>query len=128
MVLVTGGAYQGKLQYVLELTGLSQADTADCESCRTESIYSAKILDNFQMLIKRILSEKKDMSKILEQLVHENPDVIIIVDEVGCGVVPVDSFERLYRETVGRVSCTLAGKAKEVHRVVCGIGTVIKSD
>ena len=34
--------------------------------------------------------------------------------------------DREYREAVGRLCCSLAREAVEVHRVVCGIGTVIK--
>ena len=48
--------------------------------------------------------------------------------EVGYGVVPVDAFDRKYREAVGRVCTKLAAYSHKVTRVVCGIGTVIKDD
>ena len=35
-------------------------------------------------------------------------------------------INRAYREKTGRVCCQAARRASEVHRVVCGIGTVIK--
>ena len=45
---------------------------------------------------------------------------------IGCGIVPMDPFQREVREQTGRVCTALAGKARRVHRVICGIGTVIK--
>ena len=51
---------------------------------------------------------------------------IIICDEIGCGLVPVDAFEREYREAAGRICTVLAEHADEVYRVVCGIGMRIK--
>ena len=54
--------------------------------------------------------------------------VILVSDEVGYGVVPVDAFQRAYREVVGRTCTKLASFSRKVTRVVCGIGTVIKHD
>ena len=42
------------------------------------------------------------------------------------GIVPIDSFEREYRERTGRILVKLAEQADEVVRVVCGIGQRIK--
>lgn len=53
-------------------------------------------------------------------------DIVVVSQEVGYGVVPMDAFDRKYREAVGRVCTGLASKSKKVTRVVCGIGTVIK--
>lgn len=51
---------------------------------------------------------------------------VVIMNEVGCGVVPADAAERQMRETAGRMACALAERASCVVRVTCGIGTVIK--
>ena len=48
--------------------------------------------------------------------------------EVGYGVVPIDAFDRKYREAVGRVCTRLAAYSNKVTRVACGIGMVIKDD
>ena len=65
---------------------------------------------------------------LLSRLFLKNPDVILVSQEVGYGVVPVDAFDRKYREAVGRVCTKLAAYSHKVTRVVCGIGTVIKDD
>ena len=61
-----------------------------------------------------------------ERLIEKNPSVIIIADEIGCGVVPVEKSDRDLRELCGRLNCMLAERADKVVRVVCGRGRVIK--
>lgn len=127
MVFITGGAYQGKLDYALKLTGGMESDVTDCKTCDFESIYSAKILNNFHLLIKRMLENNLDVREAVCKLIQINNGVTIIINELGCGVIPTDRFERMYRETTGRISCIIAKEADEVHRVICGIGMVIKN-
>lgn len=45
----------------------------------------------------------------------------VIADELGCGIVPMERNERIFRETTGRVLCTIAAESEKVFRVVCGI-------
>ena len=61
-----------------------------------------------------------------DKYLEKHPDTVIICDEVGNGIVPLDSFEREYRERLGRLLCEIAAKAERVERVVCGIGQRIK--
>ena len=65
-------------------------------------------------------------SKMEVKIISRNPELVIVSQEVGYGVVPVDAFDRKYREAVGRVCTKLAAYSSKVTRVVCGIGTVIK--
>lgn len=67
-----------------------------------------------------------DISSLAEDLIRVNPDLILVSDEVGYGVVPIDAFDRAYREVVGRICTKLAAYSHRVTRVACGIGTVIK--
>ncbi len=59
-------------------------------------------------------------------LIEKNPDLVIVSDEVGYGVVPIDRLEREYREQAGRCMELLAASAGQVYRVVCGIGMKLK--
>ncbi|MCI8634679.1 MAG: hypothetical protein HFJ05_03630 [Eubacterium sp.] len=54
------------------------------------------------------------------------PNCVIISDEIGNGIVPVDAFDRTYRERTGRILVQPAGQAEEVERVIYGIGQKIK--
>ena len=118
MILLIGGAGQGKLAYALEKTGLGEADVArDPVSARTRPIFAG--LETWV---------RAHPGAGLGDLLEVNPDVVILCDEVGCGVVPVDPSERAWREEVGRLCCALAERARGVERVFCGLGMVLKGE
>lgn len=124
MILVTGGCFQGKTEYACETFGIGRDEAVDGSGCSLEQIYSAKLLYHFHEYIRRLMEAEQEFS--LEELKEKNPDMILVTNELGYGVVPIDRFDRAYREMTGRICCQVAKEAKEVHRVVCGIGTVIK--
>ena len=128
MILITGGAWQGKLHYGCEITGYGKDDFTDGASCGSEDIFSARGVYHFHEYLRRRLKEdgNLDGNGLVNRLVRENPDLIVITNELGCGVVPADPFDRAWRELTGRVCTGLASFSREVHRVVCGIGMVIK--
>ena len=57
-----------------------------------------------------------------------HPSAVYVCTEVGCGVVPVDRFQREWREAVGRVCCALAREAGRVDRVWCGLAVELKGE
>ncbi len=127
MVLITGGAYQGKLNYAFDITGYTESEVVDGEYCDYEEIYRGKIIYRFHEIIRRCILENEETEPMLERLFEENPDAIIIVDEVGAGVIPIEPFERQYREVVGRTSSIIAKNSTEVHRVLFGLGVKLKN-
>ncbi len=124
MILVVGGCFQGKTDYACEAFGIPREEAADGALCGTEDLYTARLLFHFHEYIRRLMEAGEEFS--LEELKRRNPSVVLVTNELGYGVVPVDAFDRAYREKTGRVCCEIAKAADEVHRVVCGIGTVIK--
>lgn len=124
MILVTGGCFQGKTQYACETFGIGREEAADGASCQPEELYRTKLLYHFHEYIRRMMEIGQEPS--VEKLKRENPRVILVTNELGYGVVPADRFDREYREKTGRICCQIAKEAAQVHRVVCGIGTVIK--
>jgi len=126
MWLITGGAYQGKLDYALRITGIDRSKVVDGSCCEWEELRTAAVVNHFHLWIKRMLEEEQPVFERTEQLLQSNPNLVILVNELGCGIVPMDAFDRNYRETTGRICCRIAKEAVEVHRVICGIGTVIK--
>ena len=118
MILIVGGAGQGKLAYALEKTGLGEADVAwDPASARTKPIFAGLAA-----------WVREHPGEGLGDLLEANPEVIVLCDEVGCGVVPVDPGERAWREEVGRLCCALAQKAGRVERIFCGLSMVLKGE
>jgi adenosyl cobinamide kinase/adenosyl cobinamide phosphate guanylyltransferase len=129
MIFVIGGEYQGKLNYILNLTNLKKEDVADGLDGSEKELSEKPIIYNFHLLIKRLLMEEDNIDlvkKRINDIIWKNPNVIIISNEIGYGVVPIEKFDRTYRELTGRISCEIAKEAKEVHRVICGIGSMIK--
>lgn len=126
MRLVIGGACQGKLKLVQRRYGFSETATAEGGRDGLEQLYVSPVIHNFQLCVRKWMKEGEQPFVLLEQLLRSNPEVVIICDEVGSGLVPVDRFERDYRETVGRICCELVDRAETVERVFCGIPVLLK--
>ena len=124
MKLVIGGSFQGKLNYAKKTFGLEE--WLDGNTCSGDELFRARGIVHFHDFIKRELKAGRSVDGLAEELEEKNPDVVILSNELGYGVVPVDPFDRKYREAVGRTCEKLAAFSEEVHRVVCGIGQVIK--
>ena len=124
MILVIGGAFQGKRQFAREISGLE--DWADGRICGEDELVTCGGMVDFHEYIRNRLAEGRDCTGIPERVMRANPGVVLTANELGCGVVPVDAFDRRYRETVGRVCTGLAAEAEAVYRVICGIGVRIK--
>ncbi len=126
MKLVIGGSFQGKKSYALETFHIEEAALADGAVCKRDAVFTAGMLIHFQDYVRRFLIEEDFLQALPKELLKRNPEIILVTNELGYGVVPVDAFDRKYREAHGRLCCALAKEAEQVHRVVCGIGTVIK--
>lgn len=80
----------------------------------------------YQFRIDHLANMEQQAAKFVKRLSAQNPDIIIVSNELGCGVVPMDKKDRLWREAVGRICTCIAAEADEVVRVVCGVGVRIK--
>lgn len=152
MEVYFGGAFQGKLEYVLEKKGCLKV--ADGAGCSLKDIKEAQVLNHLHLYIKRLTYKEgaaynttvddtitaddtitvdttaKTMpaAEIINDIYEANPDIILICDEVGGGIVPLKKEDRIYREAVGRVLCCAVKKSDRVERVMCGIGQCLKCD
>lgn len=125
MEMMIGGAFQGKS--ALAKQNYPKVNWVNGTEADWESLSHAEGVLGFHEYIRKEMKAGKDLSSLAEDLIRVNPDVILVSDEVGYGVVPMDAFDRAYREAVGRICTKLAGYSHKVTRVVCGIGTVIKN-
>lgn len=139
MKLIIGGLAQGKLHYVLQKEGNEQCIIFDGVFPEEKEIQDAwkeagseektLVINHFHQVVKQELAGKRTPEELeadVMEFVEKHPEVILICDEIGNGIVPVDAFERTYREQTGRILIRLAQKADEVVRVLCGIGQRIK--
>ena len=124
MRIITGGAFQGKRAFAEKL--YPGVEWTDGGRCALDEIRTCRAVYGFHEFVKRWLKQGKSWEELASLMLEENRDLILICDEIGCGLVPVDAFKREYRESTGRVMNALAVQAERVDRVVCGIGRRIK--
>lgn len=120
MKLYLGGCHQGKAAYVLEQTGLAP------RICTPEEALSAPAVDRFHEICRTLLERGESVERYVDRLLSENPGAVLVCDEIGLGVVPLDPFERRWREETGRALCRIAAASQRVERVVCGLGMRLK--
>ncbi len=128
MKLIIGGAFQGKKRAAEALTGFSAETFLDGESCQMEEIFSCKGMFHFHGYIRRMMEQNIETEGFLEKLYEKNPEMVLISTELGYGIVPIDAFDREYREKVGRICCEAAEKSENVYRVIAGIPVCIKGE
>lgn len=108
MILIIGGAYQGKLEYA------------------TENFPGKKIRNNFHLEVLEDVKQQKSTIEKISMNWEKYKDEVIICEDISCGVVPMDATMRQWREEVGRSTAYLSKRAEKVIRIFCGIGTVLK--
>ena len=142
MIFIIGGREQGKTAYAMKLwekRTLERRKTKDLstvlnrsknpEACRVtariadgrletdeQTIMQADLITHFELFVRREMEAGRDPYVFAERLMQE----------IGCGIVPMEAFERDYRETDGRICQRIAAYSEEVHRVICGLGMRIK--
>lgn len=119
MILIFGGAYQGKLDYAKN--NYDAKTVCDCSAGGTPDFTKDIIcgLEGFALECARQGREAADFFRNTEE---KWQDKILICTDVSQGVVPVDPVLRAFREMNGRMMLYLAGEAEQVVRVFCGIG------
>ncbi len=127
MKLVIGGYAQGKLEFVQREDPARGGIVLDGKLCGIHELRGETVIvDHLHVWVRECLAGGGCPEEEIAAFVEGHPDCILISDEIGNGIVPVDPFEREYRERTGRILVELAGQAEEVVRVICGIGQKIK--
>ena len=127
MKLVIGGTAQGKLEYVLLKHDVQKNMVWDGVLPNDRELNgNIVIINHLHQWIKNCMVSGGCPEDEIMSFLDCNEDCIIICDEIGNGIVPIDPFEREYRERTGRIRVQLAMRAEEVERIICGIGQKIK--
>lgn len=124
MILIFGGAYQGKLDYAkknFEIETVCDCSDGAAPDFAADAIYG---IDGFvkQCAIRRCESA----ADWFDQRREAWQDKVLIMTDVSQGIVPMERELRAFREMNGRLMLRLAAEADEVHRVFCGIGKRVK--
>ena len=113
MILIIGGAYQGKEEFA-----------------RAQFGEDAEIITGLERFAWECCTEdpetRREAADEMRRTKSEWQDKILIIRDVSQGIVPMDARTRAYREMNGRLMLYLASEADQVWRVFCGIGKRIK--
>lgn len=119
--------YKGLGKSIRELEQSYDGVILDCITIMISNL----ILENFneheemdyEKLEAQVMEEIREMVMELKKL---DSKVVLITNEVGCGIVPENRLGREFRDIAGRVNQYLARESEEVYLAVSGIGVKIK--
>ena len=114
MILILGGLSSGKRTYVRNILGYAE------RALSREISDACPVVYDVQDLVSR--DPKKSLA-LLEPLCKKE---VVIVNEVGSGLIPMNAADRAAREATGRLTILLAERAEKVVRMVAGLPSVIK--
>ena len=80
----------------------------------------ADLVLNLHAFVRKVMQAGEDPQEFVTDLLRSAPRAVTI-DEVGCGIVPIDAFERRYRDEAGVAGQRFAAQADRVIRMICGI-------
>ncbi len=125
MILIFGGAYQGKLDFAKETFQVNDSDIFICNEKDSLDL-SKKVLCNMENFVFKCVREGVEAKEYLASAEDLLKEKIFIVNDISQGIVPMEPDLREWREMVGRTMVYLSREAEEVYRVFCGIGQRIK--
>ena len=120
MILIIGGAWQGKLDFARETFGLTDADIYVCGSGEID--FSKRCIYG----IEEFVWNHPEPEAYFREHREEWEDSILILRDVFCGVVPMEAETRLWRQKTGRLAQYLSKEATRVSRIFCGLEQRLK--
>ena len=124
MKLIIGGAYQGKRAFAKTAFSLGEEDIFTCHG--EEIDFSAPCIDKIEEFTYACVKAGKDPVAIFRQHQGEWKDAVLICQDIFCGVVPVDSLLRQWRQETGQLCQYLTKNAEAVSRIFCGLEQRLK--
>jgi adenosylcobinamide kinase/adenosylcobinamide-phosphate guanylyltransferase len=68
----------------------------------------------------------QEMRMFLKTVKRLKARVVLVANELGMGLVPVEAASRRFRDLAGTINRLVAGEADEVHLVVSGLSVQLK--
>ncbi|MEN8076689.1 bifunctional adenosylcobinamide kinase/adenosylcobinamide-phosphate guanylyltransferase [Clostridioides difficile] len=124
MILVFGGAYNGKTNYIKEKFNINEEDIF---YCKDENIdFSRKVICGLHKFTYNCVLKNINSLEYIKNNINLFKDKIIICDEISSGIVPLKKEDRMWREETGRCLQYLSKESSFIYRIFCGIPTIIK--
>lgn len=126
MILVIGGAYQGKLEYVKEQFKINDKDIFICNKENTNINLDKKVIYKFELLILSLIKNNIEPMEFINKNFENLKNKIIICEDMSCGVVPIEYEMRLLRDKLGQILVLFSKNSDKVVRIFCGIAMDLK--
>lgn len=126
MKFIIGGNYQGKLDFAREEFKLEDSDIFICTGDTMHIDFSKRCIAYVDRFALRCMREGIEPADVFMCNMDALKDTVIISNDVSCGVVPIDTRLRAWREACGRMNNYLARNADGVWRLFCGIPQKLK--
>lgn len=126
MILIFGGAYQGKKDFAVDKFGIKENDIFECGKDLEDLPNDRRLINNADQFVLGLVERGLNPEAYFARNMDKFKDNIIIFQDISCGIVPMDKTERKWREENGRALILCAKGADEVYRVFCGIGCKVK--
>ena len=120
MILIIGGAHQGKLEFAKETFGLKEEDIHICTAGEID--FSKRCIYG----VEEFTWGHPDPKAYFRENREAWEDSILILRDVFCGVVPMEPETRLWRQKTGRLAQYLSKEASQVSRIFCGLEQRLK--
>ena len=120
MILIIGGAYQGKLDFAKETFGVTDADMHTCDTGEID--FSKRCIYK----IEEFTYGHPDPIGYFQANRERWKDSILICEDIFCGVVPMGAENRAWRQNTGRLVQYLSKEADQVSRIFCGLEQRLK--
>jgi len=138
--LIIGAAFQGKRAYAEQqyrrLTG-REPSVGDGWQMELADSLDWPIVDHLTEMLYRLPEDDDQyqaatdawLARLTAGQEQDSPALrIVVLDEIGAGLVPLTAGDRLWRERCGRLGCRLAELAERVDRIWCGLPVVLKEN
>lgn len=128
MHIIIGGAYNGKRNYVTTMLAGREAEwfegviPSDRQHLDTDQVMVVAGIEKW--LAETKLSETDAIDHVLSAVAGR--DVIVVLTDIGRGIVPIDAQQRKLRDACGRLYQRLIAEADEVTRIWYGLTQTLK--
>lgn len=124
MVLIIGGAYQGKLDFAREQLGITDGDVFVCNGAEID--FSKRCICGLEKFAYACTQAGTKPGEYLKAHREQWQDSIFICRDIFCGVVPMGAENRAWRQATGRLVQYLGREAARVSRIFCGLEERLK--
>ena len=124
MVLIIGGAHQGKRDFARDAFGIPEEDMFLCDGVHID--FSRRCVCGIENYVWACIQAGKDPIAFFRENRDQWQDSVLICRDIFCGVVPLEPEARQWRQVTGRLCQYLAGEARQVSRIFCGLEQRLK--